>query len=772
MTLKKKPLIVAILAAMSSVAAAEEQKHRFDIPAQPLGSALQVLAEQSGAQMLYAEQTAAGKQSPRLSGNYTTKEAADKLLAGSGLVYQVAGNGTVTVKPAPVNKPPQSTGITTTLKPMTVIGEAQGSLTAESLGESQKRLYAVPGGTTLLDGERIRETVSYDVSDTLSYTPGLYVSASTGGFIGGGARISVRGSDVNSLTSPILGIKLLRDGMSLTTANGASDTESLNLHSIDRIEIYRGANAMQYGAAQLGGAINIISPTGYTADGVRLGMTAGSYGFINPSLSVGKVFDNGFDVYGSFAYAGTDNFRRNGDEQHIYGYGNIGYRWNDDNETRFHVDIQNHDYPRPDVLTKKQLEQDPRQNSSPSQPQSGFPAYRYALQHTTRLDDGGKLDAGVYYYQKDFCFPCDNYDHSHDEWKEVGVNLRHEFQYQLFGLNNRFNYGGLWQRMWIDDVKTSRQENEDYFNQELFAENKMSLNDQLTFVLGLQSVFRNNENHRAFGPLKFATGDFTSTGGRASRDTYGFNPKAGLIWEPIEAIQFYGNVSRSWEQPRIRQLQNYAQTPPLKEQTATTLEIGTRGKIDYLNWDLAFYHAWVDDEILVVETPPLSQNFITANADSTLHTGIELGLESTLPIGLLAKDDALRLRGTYSWTHLQFDDDRSFGNNQLPGIPEHIGRLELLYQHPSGFSIGPSVQAASSNWVDFANTLRADSYALLGARAAYDTKHYRVFVEGRNLTDEHYASSVAVMADAGGVDQAQFNPGPTASVFSGVEIRW
>jgi iron complex outermembrane recepter protein len=68
MTLKMKRLTAAILATMASAAFAEEHKHHFDIPAQSLGSALQTLAAQSGAPMLYAEQTTAGKQSRRLSG--------------------------------------------------------------------------------------------------------------------------------------------------------------------------------------------------------------------------------------------------------------------------------------------------------------------------------------------------------------------------------------------------------------------------------------------------------------------------------------------------------------------------------------------------------------------------------------------------------------------------------------------------------------------------------------------------------------------------------
>ena len=89
MTLTMKRLSVAILATMVNPVYADEQKHHFNIPAQALGSALQTLAKQSGAPMLYAEQTAAGRRSPGLSGNYTTEEATGKLLAGSGLSYRV-----------------------------------------------------------------------------------------------------------------------------------------------------------------------------------------------------------------------------------------------------------------------------------------------------------------------------------------------------------------------------------------------------------------------------------------------------------------------------------------------------------------------------------------------------------------------------------------------------------------------------------------------------------------------------------------------------------
>jgi len=47
-----------------------------------------------------------------------------------------------------------------------------------------------------------------------------------------------------------------------------------------------------------------------------------------------------------------------------------------------------------------------------------------------------------------------------------------------------------------------------------------------------------------------------------------------------------------------------------------------------------------------------------------------------------------------------------------------------------------------------------------------------LFIDGRSLGDEHYASSIWVTGNANGADLAQFNPGATRSVFGGFEYRF
>ncbi|QSA96002.1 TonB-dependent receptor [Methylococcus sp. EFPC2] len=799
----KRWTVVAIGAALSMPAyaaraadappappAQAERTLSFAIPAKPLDEAINDFIAVTDWQVGFPSSLTRGIRSPGVTGRYPPAQALEKLLAGSGLTYRAAGPNTVTLQkappaPAPPGKPAapvKAESGQTTLNKVTVTAarsedEGTGSLTTPSLAESQAKLDKVPGGTTLIDGERIKEGASFTVNDAFAYAPGVYVGDSSGS-VAGGSRISIRGSDINSFISPIRGIKFLRDGLPFTNANGFTDVETLNLYSVKQIEVYRGASALEYGASNLGGAVNFVSPTGYTADKLRIGTTLGTNGYVNSTFSSGAVLGGGWDAYGSLSYVTFNGNRQSNEQELFYGYGNIGYRWNEQNETRLHIDIQDIDYQAwAGGLTKQQLKQDPHQNETTSRPRNGWPLYKFDLRHTVRLDDGDQFDFGAYYFNKDFSFTDAAWGFYRDLWQDAGFSWRHQINTRLFGLQNRVVWGGLTQWMWINDhendpVNGSRgplrfNERDDWNNVEAYLEDQLSLTDDFNLVLGGQVTYRKVAYQHRFPEL--APGERTQAG----QDFFNFNPKLGFTWQATKAAQIYGNLSRSAETPPLSDLSSVFQQPRLTSQTGTTVEIGTRGQSEWLKWDLAFYHAWLNNELLIISSPFNPTVFSTTNAGNTQHTGIELGLESTLPLGLIAEDDQIRLRGSYTWSRFQFDSDPVLKDNRLPGIPEHNARFEALYQHPSGFYAGPNVQAVGSNWVDFTNTLAAKPYALFGARVGWDDgRHWKVFVDGRNLTNERYAASVWVMGDARHQDQAQFNPGATRMVFGGFEYRY
>jgi iron complex outermembrane receptor protein len=105
-----------------------------------------------------------------------------------------------------------------------------------------------------------------------------------------------------------------------------------------------------------------------------------------------------------------------------------------------------------------------------------------------------------------------------------------------------------------------------------------------------------------------------------------------------------------------------------------------------------------------------------------------------------------------------------------------------MYNHTSGFSIGPNVEwAPESFYVDSANTTKTVPYALLGVRAVYDDgKRFSAYIDGRNLTDERYfASASAVRTYTEAFDPGNgifptrvFEPGEGRGVYGGIKYRW
>jgi len=76
----------AVLAQTST--AARGPTRTYHIGAQALGSALQEFASQAGLQLMFSESDVAGMQTSGLQGNFSADQALQRLLAGSGLVFE------------------------------------------------------------------------------------------------------------------------------------------------------------------------------------------------------------------------------------------------------------------------------------------------------------------------------------------------------------------------------------------------------------------------------------------------------------------------------------------------------------------------------------------------------------------------------------------------------------------------------------------------------------------------------------------------------------
>jgi hypothetical protein len=81
----------------------------------------------------------------------------------------------------------------------------------------------------------------------------------------------------------------------------------------------------------------------------------------------------------------------------------------------------------------------------------------------------------------------------------------------------------------------------------------------------------------------------------------------------------------------------------------------------------------------------------------------------------------------------------------VEAIVDAVGKkfVSVLYRSPDGFYAGPNVEWSPKRYpVDMANSLYADSYAVLGLKVGQVVKQgLSWFVDARNLTDRNYAAT-------------------------------
>ncbi len=645
---------------------------------------------------------------------------------------------------------------------VTAEGRSKVSPGVEAAGADLRK---IPGGVHLIRGEDVKTGRASTPQDLLGWSPGLFVQQRDTASLE--SRLSIRGSGLQR-TFHLRGINLLQDGIPLNQADGGGDAQRIDPLAVDYTEVYRGGNALRYGGTTLGGAINFVSPTGYTADALQARFEYGSFGHVRSQVSSGRVLGP-FDYYFSATQFEQDGFRNHTDQDNFGVFTNAGYRFTDNAETRAYLTVIEAKSKLGGGLTKSQLYGDATQANATSLAQNrkrDFDFVRLASK-TTVENDARRIDLTGFWSSYDVFHPISPVIYQDDD--DFGGEARYSDASERFGRPNDFTIGLGGSVGYVDDdryvnvggepgTRAAEFENE-ATNINLYAEDSFEAVDRLTLVASTQLVYSTREVEDFF----FANGD------DSGRTTYrAFNPKVGVLYDLAEDAQAFLNFNKSFEPPSFSELANSAgDYVPNKAQTAETVEAGTRGARGPFGWNATYYHSWLDNELLTINTP--SGNVLgTINAPSeTIHRGVELGANVAI------RSDVV-VRILYNWSDFRFSGDPAFGDNQLPAFPEHLFKTELTYEHPCGIYFGPHLESTFEGYpVDMANTFFADPYTIMGFKAGYKaTKGPTFFFEAKNLLDETYAASTGIVANAGGADQAQFNPGNGQSFYGGVEWKF
>jgi iron complex outermembrane receptor protein len=656
-------------------------------------------------------------------------------------------------------------------QPITVTATAaDDSITVPDAEEAKRRIEKTAGGVDIVPAAEVRDGRANSVKDILGYVPGVFAQSKYGQE---DSRLSIRGSGL-SRSFHLRGTRILRDGVPITDADGSGDTMEIDPLAVDYTEIYKGANALQYGASLLGGAVNFVSPTGRSNPGFLLRQEFGSFDSLRSQFAAGGASGN-YDYYITPTYSHSSGFRDHTDQDYKRLNGNIGLRLGDGAETRFFLSAADINQKIPGSLTKQQALSNPQQtspNSFVGNTKRNIDSLRGANK-TTFLTETGEVTVGAFMARKELFHPLysppgftpviDN-----DETNGGGF-VRWYNDLTVAGHRNEVTLGanyiaGINQARTYNNVGGSRGALTGFDDQisrtfELYGENAFYVMNDVAVITGLQGTMARRE----------LDDKFLSNGDRSFERGYNsINPKVGLRWDYAASSQAFVNLSWADEPPPFSELGTT--TVAVDSQKSRTLELGMRRSRGDLAWDAAIYRAWLQDELQSILVNGQSSQ---QNIGSTIHQGIELGGEWTALRDAFARGDKMSLRGAYTYSDFHFDNHSTYGDNDIPGAPRHFLVAELRYTHASGWHAGPNVEWVPQAYnVDNANTLKTDPYALLGARAGYDFGGgLKVFVDGRNLLDKKYIAEVGVLP-TGTASSAQFNPGDGRAVYLGVEYRW
>lgn len=667
---------------------------------------------------------------------------------------------------------------TTTMPEVVVTAkEEKASKVIPDAAQAKKAISKTPGGVDLITSDNYKTGRATTPQDLLGYSPGIFVQQRDTG--AQESRVSIRGSGLQR-TFHLRGIMMLQDGIPINEADGSGDFYKVEPLATDYTEVYRGGNALRYGATTLGGAINMVSLNGYTAPLLQTRVEGGSFGYIRSQISSGQVLGP-LDYYVSLSQFKQDGYRDHTNQDNHYEFFNTGYKINDDLETRFYFTNAITKAKLGGALTKAQLENNPTMAnaSSVSGNQKRDVNYWRVANKTTYKQDDQQWDFSLYYFNGGLFHPI--FQVLDIDSQDYGGEIRYTNTAQLFGKDNQFLVGfapslGYKQDNRYTNVggakgtRTAENDQEAY-NLNLYAEDQFKFADRWAFIPGLQLSYARRQTTDYY----FPNGD--DSGNSVYR---GFSPKAGFTYDLTEKTQAFAGYTRGFEPPTFSEIFDSASNfLPNKAQTSHTWETGVRGEEGRFGYDATYYYSLLDKELLSLSDSsgnPLG----TINArGTTIHHGIELGGKVNLLDGMLAKEedakDKIYLRGIYNWSSFHFSGDDVYGNNQLPGLPAHFMRMELVYEHPSGFYFGPNMERSLSKYpIDMANTFYADPYTIWGLKAGYKTKHgFSVFVEAKNLSDKIYAASTSIVNNAAGLDtNAVFNPGNGRAVYGGVEWKY
>lgn len=755
---------------LSAITAGAAENIRFDIPPQPLKSALLAFGKQSGRQLLYHSEMTEGLKTGGLKGEYPPEKALDRLLAGTALTYSVTPSGTVTLaraeKPAilvdsqadPVYLPMVSVQASGIDDPSDPYNDNYAAPTATTATKTETPFLETPGTVNVVTRKQLVDRQVFDVAEAFKYTAG--VNPGVGGRTPFDAGLYLRGFSTGEFGA--LGGFYYRDGFRMSGI-------PLPIANLDRLELIKGPASVLYGRAEPGGLVNAIYKRPLDTPYYMLEQQFGNYDLYRTSVdATGPITDDGTLLYRFNLQNVEQGSFRDYLENNLLSIA-PSLTWKPSEDTRIDVQFEYSDtgwnYPtaipavgnRPANIPLKRFIGDGAASGTDWEAETYVASVDlkhrfnedwslrwtalYANQKLIGIDHtniGGLDEAtGDATYAFNLAEPND-----HRRWWFTSLNVVGNVD--IYGIRNKFLFGFDYNNDKFEgpyywrDVDLAFNIYNPVYGQVKHLSRRQVLADltpaddyvQINRWYGLyiqDQIDLTEQLHLTLGGRYDDTEYYNGNPAEEKINHVGrLSPRYGIVYQPLPWLSAYFQYMESLG---ANNGGRSATGKVFEPQTAEQYEVGFKTEFfdGRLTSSLAFFRL---EKQNLLTTDPTNPAF-KVNIGEARSQGIEFEIVGRVIEGL-------NLIGSYALTDTRitksYDGDRG---NRLPNVPLHAGSLWMTYDVTDQFTVGAGVYVARHREGDAANSYQLPGYARLDMMAAY-----RWFIGPTRLTAQVNVNNV------------------------------
>ena len=759
--------------------ATEEARIAFDIPAQPLESAVTAFGFQSGHQVAVDQATLTGRKSNAVRGSFTPAEALNRLLAGTGVTYRLIDENSVTL----VAASPGGGDGSLQLDPITVEGQSEsaygpvdGYLATRSATATKMDVPIIdtPASIQVVPRDVINDQGATRLADVVRNVSSVQVSGANGGR-----------SDL-FLIRGFAARRIARDGFLSPSSFG--DAAQLGLANVERVEVLKGPPSILYGPAGPGGLVNIITKKPQPEPHYSLTGRAGSFDFYRGDVDLNQPLTEDGKLLARLnaSYENADSFR-----DHFINSERIqvapSLRWVPTSRTTVDLDLEYYDRRhqfdygviavdgKAPALPRERFlgEERDRVDSDEIRIQASVDHELnddWSLRTLARFSDtnavstqsypfglaadGRTLNRRFYAFDQDF----QNY--------ALQANLIGKFEtgplehQLLFGADSNFTrfestaydadldaidifnpvYGAA---LGTRSAPGTQDRRIDFYG--VYLQDLISFGDHWKLLLG---------GRFDTAKTRFDRNDVNVT----DKWDQAFSPRAGLVYLPTNDLSIYASYTTSFLPPLAGASFDGAEFEP---EEGEQFEVGI--KRDWFDGRLSTTLAAYELTRSNVSTADPQNPGFSIQVGEQRSRGVELDVAGELAPGW-------RIIASLAYLDAEVTKDNALPvGNRLINAPKWSGSLWTTYAFQGnplrGLEIGGGVFVVGNRKADFANQVDVDGYARVDLFARYAINdNISLALNVDNLFDKNYIEGVDV--------PEVMDPGAPRSVFGTVQVKF